>query len=162
MTGYYHEYAHSMAQPGNVHCALVSIQDTDGHLVYERVERLASERSGQTRHVRYEGVIYYLGDRLYLIDYESAGSSEINQTILAPSFKHQHPRLNGLKLGVTACDRRTPLCARVVWDSLGPDINRTEAFRRVKEYSADDQDLDADLKTRLSQGHMMGGMYRMS
>ena len=150
-----------MSDQSAILCSLVSIQEADGHYVYEREERLALRSSGQPIQVRYQGVVYYLGDRVFLIDYESLETSEINQTILVPGFKSQHTRLNGLKLGVTACDRRAPVCSRVVWDSLGPDISQGDAFRRIREYQFDDQELDADLRARLSQAQVIDGVFRM-
>ena len=162
LVGYYHEYGYSMSDPGHILCALVNIHEADGHFVYERNERLKTNILGrEDEHYQYKGVAYYLGDRLFLIDYESLASSEINQTILIPSFKSRNTRLNGLKMGVTACDHRTPVCSRVVWDFLGKDVCRLNAYRRVRLYGADDQEIDADLKTRLSQTQIIDGLFQI-
>ena len=67
----------------------------------------------------------------------------MSQTILIPSFKSRINRLNGLKTGVSSGDRRTPACTRVVWDYLGADINRVNAYRQVMLYSPDDPRIDA-------------------
>lgn len=144
-------------------CSLVSVKELDGHIVYERVEPSASRSNGSDRTscYRYEGVAYYLGDRLFLIDYESLATSEINQTILIPSFKTRNARLNGLKMGVTACDHRVPVCSRVVWSSLGTKACGPEAFRKVREYRDDDQELDSDLKARLAKAQIIDGLFRI-
>lgn len=161
--GHYHEYAYSMSHQGRILCSLVSVKELDGHFVYERVEPLESHSSepNRTSTLRYQGVAYYLGDRMFLIDYESSATSEINQTILIPSFKTKNARLNGLKMGVTACDHRVPVCSRVVWKSLGTKSCGQEAFRKVREYSDDDQALDSDLKTRLARAQIIDGLFRI-
>ncbi|WP_285412661.1 helix-turn-helix transcriptional regulator [Pseudomonas sp. lyk4-40-TSB-59a] len=163
LVGHYHEYAYSMSHQGRILCSLVSIKALDGHFVYERVEpsEIRSSGSDRTSCHRYEGVAYYLGDRLFLIDYESLATSEINQTILIPSFKTRNARLNGLKMGVTACDHRIPVCSRVVWSSLGTKACGQDAFRKVREYCDDDQELDSDLKARLEKAQVIGGVFRI-
>lgn len=106
--------------------------------------------------------MYYLRDRLFLVDYESLTSNEISQTILIPSYKSRMTRLNGLKMGVSACDHRTPVCTRVVWDYLGTHISRRSALRRVRLYRADDKEIDADLKARLSQTQIIDGLFQIA
>jgi hypothetical protein len=77
------------------------------------------------------GAAFQLQDRLFLIDYESLTFNEMSQTILIPSFKSRITRLNGLKTGVSSGDRRNPACTRVVWEYLGEEINRINAYRQV-------------------------------
>ncbi|WP_085702134.1 helix-turn-helix domain-containing protein [Pseudomonas sp. B15(2017)] len=163
LVGHYHEYAYSMSHQGRILCSLVSVEELDGHFVYERVEPSANHNNdlNSTNCHRYQGVAYYLGDRLFLIDYESFATSEINQTILVPSLKTRNARLNGLKMGVTSCDHRVPVCSRVVWNSLGTRACSQEAFRKVREYQDDDQELDSDLKARLANAQVIDGLFRI-
>jgi hypothetical protein len=151
-----------MTEPGFIICALVHIHEDGEHFVYERNERLqivgAQEEFEQYRYV---GLAYYLQDRLFLIDYESLTSNEISQTILIPSFKSCITRLNGLKIGVSAADHRTPACSRVVWEYLGQEI-RTDAYRKVRLYSLDDPFIDDDLRARLAQTSVVDGLFVIS
>lgn len=164
LTGYYHEYYHAMSDPGHILCSLVHIHEKDGYFVYERNERLQSNIPGieDFERYRYKGIVYYLQDRLFLIDYESLTSNEISQTILIPSFKSRITRLNGLKMGVSTCDHRTPVCSRVVWDFLGTDIGRHSAYRRVRLYRADAEEIDDDLKARISQTQVVDGLFQLA
>ncbi|MHA6788186.1 helix-turn-helix domain-containing protein [Pseudomonas bijieensis] len=164
LTGYYHEYHYAMSDPGHILCSLVHIHEKDGYFVYERNERLQSSIPGveDFECYRYMGVVYYLQDRVFLIDYEALTFNEISQTILIPSFKSRISRLNGLKMGVSACDHRTPVCSRVVWDFLGTDIDLHSAYRRVRLYRVDAEEIDSDLRTRLSQAGMVGGLFRIA
>lgn len=164
LAGYYHEYCYAMSDPGHILCSLVHIHEQDGYFIYERNERLQSYIPGVEDYecYRYKGIVYYLRDRLFLIDYESLTSNEISQTILIPSFKSRITRLNGLKMGVSSCDCRAPVCSRVVWDFLGSDIGRHNAYRRVRLYRADAEELDDDLKGRLSQTQIVDGLFRLA
>lgn len=164
LAGYYHEYCYAMSDPGHILCSLVHIHERDGYFVYERNERLQSNIPGVEGFecYRYQGVAYYLQDRLFLIDYETLTSNEISQTILIPSYKSRVTRLNGLKMGVSTCDCRAPVCSRVVWDFLGTDIGRHSAYRRVRLYRADAEELDDDLKGRLSQTQIVDGLFRLA
>lgn len=159
-TGYYYEYYHAMTEPGSIICALVHMYQEGKHFVYERDERLqiVGTEGGYERY-RYVGVAYYLQDRLFLVDYESLTSNEISQTILIPSFKSCITRLNGLKMGVSAADHRNPACSRVVWEYLGQEINRINAYRKVRLYDMDDPVIDDDLRGRLAQTSVVDGLF---
>jgi len=85
----------------------------------------------------------------------------MSQTILIPSFKSRINRLNGLKTGVSSGDLRTPACTRVVWDYLGADINRVNAYRQVMLYSPDDPRIDADIRQRLASAHIRDGLFEI-
>ena len=164
MVGYYHEYSDSTASPRSILWSLVKIHESEGHFVYIREERIASSNNAMvdTADYRYEGLVYYLGDRLFLIDYETKATSEINLTILIPNFKRKNARLNGMKMGVTACDHRTPVCSQVLWSSLEKAVSKLEACEGVREYRLDDQDLDADVLNYLSQAKVDEGLFRIN
>ena len=110
---------------------------------------------------RYLGAAFYLQDRLFLIDYESLTGNEMSQTILIPSFKSRISRLNGLKTGVSSGDRRTPACTRVVWEFLGTEINRVNAYRQVMLYEPDDPRIDPDIRQRLAGAHIRDGLFEI-
>ncbi|TBN50666.1 helix-turn-helix transcriptional regulator [Pseudomonas sp. BGI-2] len=158
--GYYYEYYHAMTEPGSILCSLVHVRVDGPDVVYERNERLQiAGVEGEFERYRYVGTAYYLRDRLFLIDYESLTSNEISQTILIPSFKSCITRLNGLKMGVSAADHRAPACSRVVWEYLGQEINRSDAYRRVRLYDVNDPAIDEDLRARLAQAMVVHGLF---
>jgi len=164
LLGYYHEYYYAMSDPGFIACSLVHMRERDDCFMYERHERLQSSIPGveDLDRSRYKGLAYYLQDRLFLIDYESLTSNEISQTILIPSFKSRITRLNGLKMGVSACDSRKPVCSRVVWHFLGIDIDQNKAYRRVGLYRSDTEQIDGDLKARLGRAQIVDGLFQIA
>lgn len=153
--GWYLEYANSMSVPGRILVSLVQLRAERGSYLFERQERqLAADAAPgeDAARCRYLGAAFYLQDRLFLIDYESLTGNEISYTVLIPSFKSRIGRLNGLKSGVSSGDRRTPACTRVVWDYLGAEINRVDAYRQLLLYRPDDPRLDAEIRRRLTGG----------
>ncbi|MGE9763240.1 helix-turn-helix domain-containing protein [Pseudomonas sp. PDM20] len=164
--GYYFEYSNCMSVPGSILLSLVHLYEQDGNFLFERQER--QERSSSTDvqaedwvRCRYLGAAFQLQDRLFLMDYESLTVNEMSQTILIPSFKSRITRLNGLKTGVSSGDRRTPACTRVVWEYLGPEINRISAYRQVKLYQPDDARIDDDVRQRLQVGPIRHGLFEI-
>ncbi|MCY1530478.1 hypothetical protein D9M68_656670 [compost metagenome] len=85
----------------------------------------------------------------------------MSQTILIPSYKSRITRLNGLKTGVSSGDRRNPACTRVVWEYLGPEINRVAAYRQVKLYRPDDPRIDDDVRQRLDVAPLKNGLFEI-
>ncbi|MBA1203113.1 XRE family transcriptional regulator [Pseudomonas capeferrum] len=162
--GYYFEYSNCMSVPGSILVSLVHLREERGSFLFERQER--QERSSATDlhaevRCRYLGAAFQLQDRVFLIDYESLTLNEMSQTILIPSFKSRITRLNGLKTGVSSGDRRTPACTRVVWEFLGEEINRINAYRQVRLYRPDDPRIDDDVRERLSVGPLSNGLFEI-
>ncbi|MDH4870878.1 helix-turn-helix transcriptional regulator [Metapseudomonas lalkuanensis] len=164
--GYYFEYSNCMSVPGTVLLSLVHLWEEDGNFLFERQER--QERSSSPDvgaedwvRCRYLGAAFQLQDRLFLVDYESLTLNEMSQTILIPSYKSRITRLNGLKTGVSSGDRRNPACTRVVWEFLGPEINRVAAYRQVKLYRPDDPRIDDDVRQRLDVAPLKNGLFEI-
>ena len=165
--GYYFEYANCLSVPGKILLSLVHLRQDRGSFVFERQERQEQSRAERPEaedwvaRCRYLGAAFYLQDRLYLIDYESLTRNEMSQTILIPSFKSRIGRLNGLKTGVSSGDRRTPSCTRVVWDYLGSEINRANAYRQLMLYATDDSRIDPEIRERLASGRIRDGLFEI-
>ena len=164
--GYYFEYSNCMSVPGHVLLSLVHLREERGSYLFERQERQEPARGGSGKaddwvRCRYLGAAFNLQDRLFLIDYESLTGNEMSQTILIPSYKSRITRLNGLKTGVSSGDRRNPACTRVVWEYLGPEINRISAYRQVRLYRPDDARIDDDVRQRLDVAPLQNGLFEI-
>ncbi|WP_207062946.1 helix-turn-helix domain-containing protein [Motiliproteus sp. SC1-56] len=148
--GYYFEIYYSMAAPGNILRNLVQIRQEDGQVYYQRIERMPPENPGEKIiHSKYQGAAFYLSDRIFMVDYESLTGNEVTQTILYPTFKSRVNRLSGLKLGVSASDRREPACVRVIYEYLGERVDLRKALRLCGLYSPDTPGIDARVKRRI-------------
>jgi transcriptional regulator with XRE-family HTH domain len=130
--GYYFEYYFAMSVPGRVLRSLIHIDQHDGQFPYVRTERLGTPGSpGRYPHNRYHGLVLFLKDRIFLVDYEVLTGNEITLTSLFPSYTDRVTRLGGLKAGVSAREGRHPAATRVLLDYIGPRINVKAALRQL-------------------------------
>lgn len=148
--GYYFEYYYSMAFPGSVLRSLFYLFRNDDGVFYRRIERLSHVgRHGSGYRCRYLGMALHLNERIFLLDYESLTGNELTETILFPTYKSRVNRLTGLKIGVSAADRREPACARVVLEYLGHSIDRRSALRQCGLLPPDAAVIDPDVLRRI-------------
>ncbi|ADZ90809.1 helix-turn-helix domain-containing protein [Marinomonas mediterranea] len=144
--GYYFEYYISMSCPGQILRTLVHIESQDGKTYYQRIERFNPKTSKKPFHGIYQGVVQFLSDRLFLMDYEAHTKVEVTQTILYPSFKNRVERLKGLRLGVSGSGERVPCCVRVVYEYLGKSLDRKKALSMSGLYDMASNEIDDDIK----------------
>lgn len=145
--GYYFEYTYSMTYPGLILRSLILVSSDDGLTTYQRMENLAPVGGpGPRIKCKYQGIAFYLNDRIFLVDHDSLTKNEISQTVVYPNYQNQLTRLYGLKLGVSTGSRREPLCARVVLEAIGQRIDIRKALRACGTYEPDTSDLDPEIK----------------
>lgn len=148
--GYYFEIYYSMAFPGNILRNLVYIEQRDGEVYYQRIERLrAPDGSSKVFHSRYLGCGFFLADRIFLSDYESLAGNELTQTILYPTYKSRVSRLSGLRLGVAASDQHEPACVRVIYEYLGRRVDLRRALRRCGLYPDHSMEIDPQVREKI-------------
>lgn len=149
--GYYYEYYYSMSFPDSVLRSLLRLhRHDDGAVYYRRIERLShvGQRASGYR-CRYLGMALHLNERIFLLDYEALTGNELTETILYPTYKSRVNVLTGLKIGVSAADRREPACARVVLESLGHTIDLRGALRRCGLLRPQDPSIHPDVLSRI-------------
>jgi transcriptional regulator with XRE-family HTH domain len=158
--GYYFEYYHSMAFPGWVLRSLFFLHAQDGAVYYRRIERLSpvGQRASGYR-CRYLGIGLHLNERIFLLDYESLTRNEMTETILYPTYKSRVNYLSGLKIGVSAADRREPACARVVLEALGPRIDLRAVLRQCGLLRPDHATIAPEVLARIDNRQPAGGSH---
>lgn len=136
--GYYFAYYYSMGVPGKVLRGLVHLFPHEGAVYHERLERFPQHANLDDIHrYKYLGATFFLNDRIFLVDYESTTKNEIAHTILYPTCKAKVARLHGLVLGLSFNAQRSIACARIVFEYLGPDIDRKKALRSCGLFDPD-------------------------
>ena len=158
--GYYFEYYYSMAFPGSVLRSLFYLYRNDDGVFYRRIERLShlGQRTSGYR-CRYLGIGLHLNERIFLLDYESLTGNELTETILFPTYKSRVNSLTGLKIGVSASDRREPACARVVLQYLGHTIDVRNALRQCGLLQPDTDTVDPDVLRRIDNRQHGGDFH---
>ncbi len=157
--GFYFEYYYSMAFPGNVLRSLFYLYPYEDGVYYRRIERLTFlGRRASGYRCRYLGIGLHLNERIFLLDYEALTGNELTETILFPTYKSRVSYLTGIKIGVSAADRREPACARVVLESLGHAIDVRSALRLCGLLRPDSESLPAEVAQRIDN-RRLGGDY---
>jgi len=144
--GYYFEYYISMAHPGKILRTLVCFEKQGNKVYYQRTERIIESHNKKAYHGIYLGMVNFLVDRIFMVDYESLTAHEISQTILFPTFKNRITQLKGLKIGVSGSGERMPICTRVIYEYLGKSVNLKKAFSLCGLYKMDSENIDTAIK----------------
>lgn len=149
--GYYFEYHDSMSYPGYVIRSLLHIgQEGDG-IYYRRAERMRFPDRTELYKAKFLGSVLFLRERIFLVGYETITQAEVTQTILFPTYRNRVSYLSGLKVGVSASDRREPLSMRVVMESLGSNISTKSALRLCGLFAPDSREIDPAIRERLAE-----------
>jgi len=147
--GYYFEYYLSMAYPGKILRTLVCLEQQGGKTYFQRTERIVETGRRQAFHGKYKGMVHYLSDRIFMMDFETLTEYEITQTILFPSFKNRIDCLTGLKLGVSGSGERMPCCTRVVYEYLGLEVNFRKAFKLCGLYDIECDEIESGIRQNI-------------
>ncbi len=147
--GYYFEHYISMTHPGKVLRTLVCLEKRGNKVYYQRTERILEPPHKKAYHGVYLGMVNFLVDRIFMIDYESLTSHEISQTILFPTFRNRIAQLKGLKIGVSGSGERMPICTRVVYEYLGKSISLKKAFSFCGLFNIDSEEIDISIRNSI-------------
>jgi hypothetical protein len=76
-------------------------------------------------------VLFYLADRLHIIEYEAIEVNSITQATLYPSHRSRLGILLGIQTGGPTRRGRKPGASKVALEFLGRDINLRQAMKRT-------------------------------
>ncbi|ABC30708.1 predicted transcriptional regulator [Hahella chejuensis KCTC 2396] len=148
--GYYYEYHFSMTFPDQIIRSLLQIDMSGNDYYFRRLERMRPPNKEEKYKSRYEGTAMFLSERIFLVGYETLTHNEIAQTILYPTYKSRVSYLSGLKLGVSASDRREPVCVKVVLEYLGRSIRNREALQKCGLFNPATDAVARHIKEKIS------------
>ncbi len=149
--GYYYEYYFSMGFQGKILKSIVEIREHENQLAFSRYQRLKPHDSkAKATHCKYEGRVFFLAERMILIDIEQLRSNEITQTVLYPNYLSKLDYLTGIKLGISVRISREPCATRVLYQYLGKQINFRHMFKSCGLYDADSPLIAKDIKDKIN------------
>ena len=158
--GYYYRYFFAFGYPGMIVKSLLRISADDQRYYTKNIEIL--REPGNQRSItinKYLGVVFHLGDRIQLIEYEALQSNSISQSIYYPTYHSRVDRLVGIQTGAPLRKGRRPGASKVLLEYLGRDINARKALRRIGLFDPDDPDVPADvvdlIQNRIEPGHFV-------
>lgn len=146
--GYYYRYFYSFGYPGKIIKSLAAIFETDGRYFWKNIEFTPGEivKSGRTAS-KYTGAAFYLGERIYIVEYESLMTSSITTLTLYPSYHTRIDYLVGVQTGGPTKRGRKPAASFVLLEYLGRQIDLRRAFQRLGVF--DEADIDERIRSRI-------------
>ncbi|NBD29712.1 MAG: helix-turn-helix domain-containing protein [Alphaproteobacteria bacterium] len=136
--GYYFRYFYSFGNQGKIIRSLALIYREDGKYYWKNIEILRDPDTGRSNGLnKYEGVLFYLADRLHILEYEAIEVNTITQATLYPSHRTRIGLLLGIQTGGPTRRGRKPGASKVALEYLGTDINLRQALKRTGLFSPD-------------------------
>lgn len=153
--GYYYRYFYSFGYPGKVIKSLVVISKSGNRYYWKNVEFTVGEVIGARRAAgKYVGAVFYLGERIYVVEYEALLASSITALTLYPSYLTRIDYLVGVQTGGPTKRGRRPAASFVLLEYLGRDIDLRRAYARLgvfDETEIDERILD-QIRNRIPAG----------
>ena len=153
--GYYYRYFYSFGYPGRIIKSLAAIFERDGSYFWKNIEIMPRDMLGTGRTVgKYTGAAFYLGERIYIVEYESLMASSITQLTLYPSYSPRVDYLLGVQTGGPIKRGRKPAASFVLLEYLGKDVDLRRACERLglfEEHELDDQ-ITSAIRNRMPEG----------
>lgn len=130
--GYYFRYFYSFGNPGKVIRSLVSVYKEGERFYWKNIELLRDPETGRSQGLnKYEGAVFYLADRIHVLEYESLEVNSITQATLYPSHRSRLDTLVGIQTGGPTRRGRKPGASKVALEYLGRDIDVRQAMKRI-------------------------------
>lgn len=133
--GFYHSYFLNPYED-LVMRAFVSLYEEDGRFFSKTLER--SHRSDPVRRIsKYDGLVSLLGDKIFVVEFESLTNDSIVETMLFASYRRNLDLLPGLTMGASALRHRVPFASAIVWRFLGRTGPRREDLAKCGTFPID-------------------------
>lgn len=130
--GFYYRYFFSFGNKGLITRSLASIHVMEGKYYWKNIEILRDPDTGKIFGMnKYEGAVFYLADRIYVMEYETLGVRSVTQMTLYPSHRHRLDRLLGIQTGGPTRRGRKPGASKVALEFLGTQIDPRKALART-------------------------------
>lgn len=148
LLGYYHMHFFIPYSIKDMKKSLIYIYEEDGKVYSKTLERVSQEKNS-SRFSKYEGAVSYLGNFIFLVEFETLWRDSIVETMLFPSYRRKLDLLTGLTFGITSRYYRQPFASPIVLKYLGKNIDIKEHLQACQYYSIDDMRVDPRVRKYL-------------
>ncbi len=128
--GYYMTNYHSLSWRGYILRTLTCVYEQNGMVLTKTVDRVKDPFDGTLFLSKYDGYVSLLGNRIFVIEFQSLAQDAIVETVLHPAGRSELSSLHGATIGVSSKDRN-PYFSGAVWKYLGRTIDRRKALRAI-------------------------------
>jgi len=146
--GYYLSYFLTQSWENSIICAIVRLDEFNGMIRCRSLERSVDPDDGSLYLSKYDGRVAILGNRVFVMEYQTLARDALVETVLNPVGRGQLQYLRGTTFGITS-RQRTPFTSPVVWRHLGDSISLRNAMRKVGRYDVNSASLDGRARSIL-------------
>lgn len=107
---------------------------------------------------KYDGIVSYLGNCIFILEFESLTTDTLTETILFPSYRKRLDILTGMTPGVTSRVHRQPFSSLIAWKYLGQNIDMRQALSRCGSLAENDRSIDPNIRAFLLSGDQPASM----
>lgn len=126
--GYYYRYFYAFSYPGYIIKSLARIFEKDGRYYWRNIERLQERGAEGTTTGKYAGAVFFLAERIFIVEYDQLLRNGITQVALYPSYHTKIDYLRGIQTGEPAKRGRKPAASLVLMEYLGTGIDIRKAL----------------------------------
>lgn len=145
--GYYFRYFYSFGHAGKIVKSLASLFEKDGRYYWKNIEIHRSGVPGSSpTTTKYTGAVLFLGERIFIVEYESMLRNAVTQVTLYPSYHTRMTRLRGIQTGAPTARGRRPGASLVLMEYLGRRIHVRDALRSSGIFADDDPAIDPEVR----------------
>ena len=150
--GYYYSHFHALGFPGHLVRSLVHIFRHKDRFYSNNIEHLWDKAKSDSHRNRfkYKGVVFYLGDRIFITEVETLTKTAICHTILFPSYRNIVDTLSGITTGVGSINSHMPKATRVEYQFLGKQVDLREALRGCGIFDLESNQINSDIRERIN------------
>ncbi len=153
--GYYYRYFYSFGYPGKIIKSFAAIFEHDQRYFWKNIELMPRDMLGTGMSVgKYTGAAFFLGERIYIVEYESLMASSITQLVLYPSYAPRVDYLVGVQTGGPIKRGRKPAASFVLLEYLGREVDLRLACRKAGVF--DEHEIDerivSTIRNRMAEG----------
>lgn len=156
--GYYFRYFYSFGHAGRIIKCLVVVYEKDGRYYWRSIERLKLDGRYGTKITKYTGAMFLLGDRIFVLEYETLLRSSITQLILYQSYRTSLTYLMGIQTGMPLLRGRKPAASVVLMEYIGRSVDQRKALRACGIFEEDDPAIDRGIRTLIAN-RIVGDSY---
>jgi transcriptional regulator with XRE-family HTH domain len=159
--GYYFRYFISARRAGQIVRSLFSLQKYKDSYYTKSISRYRMSETGREQSINYRhlGLPILLGDRLYILEYDTLGKDILSYTVLYGADRKRIDLLVGLQANVAGKRSRTPAVSNVIFEYLGHRIATRKALASCGLFEWDSPKVPEWIKRRLEQRNIDSFMW---
>ena len=146
--GYYYRYFYSFSFPGYIFRSFLKLYQLGDYYYIKHIE-LSSKNDALSIPrlvIKYHGIVFFLAERIFIVESEPALNSTISEAILTPNYRPNSPYMSGLVICASSGSSHQPSAGRTVFEFLGKNINIRAAMKQCDLFHHTDERIPENIK----------------